>query len=111
VKLLNEYGIPTPKSIPAKSPQEAYDVAKAFGQDKLVIKAQVLAGGRGKGKFDNGFQGGVHMVDSPAQAQEMAGKMIGSHLITKQTGAAGRICNAVSVCRCEIRRLIFSTHR
>ena len=33
------------------------------GQDKLVIKAQVLAGGRGKGKFDNGFQGGVHMVD------------------------------------------------
>lgn len=33
------------------------------GSDKLVIKAQVLAGGRGKGKFDNGFQGGVHMVD------------------------------------------------
>ena len=63
------------------SPQEAFDVAKNFGQyrslrssglsglcgefagqDNLVIKAQVLAGGRGKGKFDSGFQGGVHMV-------------------------------------------------
>ncbi|PPQ97168.1 hypothetical protein CVT26_000431 [Gymnopilus dilepis] len=95
MKLLNDYGIPTPKSIPAKTPQEAYDVARNFGTDKLVIKAQVLAGGRGKGKFDNGFQGGVHTVDSPAQAKEIAEKMIGSHLITKQTGGHGRICNAV----------------
>ncbi|KAG5730031.1 Succinyl-CoA ligase [GDP-forming] subunit beta, hydrogenosomal [Termitomyces sp. T112] len=95
MNLLNSYGIPTPKSIPAKTPDEAFDVAKNFGQDKLVIKAQVLAGGRGKGKFSNGFQGGVHMVDSPAQAKEIASKMIGSSLITKQTGAAGRACNAV----------------
>jgi len=70
-------------------------VAKNFGHDQLVIKAQVLAGGRGKGKFDSGFQGGVHMVNSPEQAKDYAGKMIGSKLITKQTGAAGRICNAV----------------
>jgi len=70
-------------------------VAKNFGHDQLVIKAQVLAGGRGKGKFDNGFQGGVHMVSSPEQAKDYAGKMIGSSLITKQTGAGGRICNAV----------------
>ncbi|KAJ6519500.1 succinate-CoA ligase [Mycena sanguinolenta] len=95
VTLLNSYGIPTPKGVAAKTPQEAYDVAKNFGSDQLVIKAQVLAGGRGKGKFDNGFQGGVHMVGSPEQAQEYASKMIGSKLITKQTGAAGRICNAV----------------
>jgi len=86
------------------------------GHDQLVIKAQVLAGGRGKGKFDNGFQGGVHMVSgwvlfvidystmnqfrpSPEQAKEYASKMIGSKLITKQTGAAGRICNAVCTFR------------
>ncbi|KAF8203248.1 succinyl-CoA synthetase beta chain, SSC-beta [Pholiota molesta] len=94
MKLLNDYGIATPKSIPARTPQEAYDVASNFGTDKLVIKAQVLAGGRGKGKFDNGFQGGVHMVDSPQQAKDIAAKMIHSHLITKQTGAQGRICNA-----------------
>ncbi|KAF7339939.1 Succinate--CoA ligase [ADP-forming] subunit beta, mitochondrial [Mycena venus] len=107
----NQYGIPTPKSVAAKSPEEAFDVAKNFGHDRLVIKAQVLAGGRGKGKFDSGFQGGVHMVSryaptrlniiraerppSPEQAQEYASKMIGSKLITKQTGAGGRICNAV----------------
>lgn len=95
MKLLNDYGIATPKSMHAKSPEEAYDVAKNFGRDKLVIKAQVLAGGRGKGKFNTGLQGGVHMIDSPEQARELASKMIGSHLITKQTGAAGRICNAV----------------
>ncbi|KAH7914498.1 succinyl-CoA synthetase beta chain SSC-beta [Hygrophoropsis aurantiaca] len=95
VNLLNSYGIPTPKSIAAKSPEDAFDVAKNFGTDKLVIKAQVLAGGRGKGKFDNGFQGGVHLVDGPAQAKDYAAKMIGAKLITKQTGAGGRICNAV----------------
>ncbi|KAF7310638.1 Succinate--CoA ligase [ADP-forming] subunit beta, mitochondrial [Mycena chlorophos] len=93
--LLNSYGIPTPKSVAAKSPEEAFTVAKNFGHDRLVIKAQVLAGGRGKGKFDNGLQGGVHMVSSPEQAQEYASKMIGANLITKQTGAGGRICNAV----------------
>lgn len=70
-------------------------MAKNFGHSRLVIKAQVLAGGRGKGKFDNGFQGGVQTVDSPESAKELAAKMIGSKLITKQTGAGGRICNAV----------------
>ncbi|EJU01123.1 succinate-CoA ligase [Dacryopinax primogenitus] len=95
VKLLNSYGVPTPKSIPAKSAQEAFDVAKNFGTNELVIKAQVLAGGRGKGHFENGFQGGVHMVDSAKEAEDIAEKMIGHKLITKQTGEKGRICNAV----------------
>ncbi|KAG8908547.1 hypothetical protein FRB99_005907 [Tulasnella sp. 403] len=95
VKLLNDYGVATPKSIPAKTSQEAYDVAKNFGTNKLVIKAQVLAGGRGKGHFDNGFKGGVHVVDTPEQAKDIAGKMLGAKLITKQTGERGRLCNAV----------------
>ncbi|RXK41719.1 succinyl-CoA synthetase beta subunit [Tremella mesenterica] len=95
VQLLNSYGIPTPQAKPAFSAEEAESVAKSFGKDQLVIKAQVLAGGRGKGHFDSGFQGGVQMVDSPAQAKDYASKMLGHKLITKQTGAAGRICNAV----------------
>ncbi|KAI9572740.1 succinyl-CoA synthetase beta chain SSC-beta [Boletus coccyginus] len=95
VNLLNAYGIPTPKSIGAKSPDEAFNVARNFGTDKLVIKAQVLAGGRGKGAFDNGFKGGVHTIDTPQQARDIARQMIGANLITKQTGSAGRICNAV----------------
>ncbi|KAI5475805.1 succinyl-CoA synthetase beta subunit [Pseudohyphozyma bogoriensis] len=97
MNLLNEYGVPTPKSKAAHSAKEAFEVAKAFGSDKLVIKAQVLAGGRGKGHFDgpNGLKGGVQMVDSPEQAEKFASQMIGNKLITKQTGAAGRACNAV----------------
>ncbi|KAF6766204.1 succinate-CoA ligase [Ephemerocybe angulata] len=95
MKLLNSYGIPTPKSVAAHTPEEAFEVASNFGKDGLVIKAQVLAGGRGKGHFDTGLQGGVHMVNSPAEAKEYASKMIGSKLITKQTGAGGRVCNAV----------------
>ncbi|GAA5847294.1 hypothetical protein JCM3766R1_003940 [Sporobolomyces carnicolor] len=97
MNLLNEYGVPTPKSKAAFSAAEARDVAKNFGADKLVIKAQVLAGGRGKGHFDgeNGLKGGVQMVDSPEQAEKYAGQMIGHKLITKQTGAAGRVCNAI----------------
>ncbi|KAL7409990.1 succinyl-CoA synthetase beta chain SSC-beta [Mrakia frigida] len=97
VKLLNSYGIATPKSVAATTPEEAEQVAKSFGdkQNSLVIKAQVLAGGRGKGHFSSGFQGGVHMVDSPAQAKEYAAKMLNEYLITKQTGAAGRLCKAV----------------
>ncbi|KAF8922291.1 succinate-CoA ligase [Mucidula mucida] len=98
VNLLNSYGIPTPKSIAAKTPEEAYQSPRTlvcFHSSLLVIKAQVLAGGRGKGKFDTGLQGGVHMVNSPEQAKDYASKMLGSKLITKQTGAAGRICNAI----------------
>ncbi|WVQ95714.1 hypothetical protein IAU59_002813 [Kwoniella sp. CBS 9459] len=95
VQLLNSYGIPTPTAKPAFSAEEAESVAKSFGKNELVIKAQVLAGGRGKGHFDSGFQGGVQMVDSPSQAKEYASKMLGHKLITKQTGAGGRICNAV----------------
>ncbi|GAA5841424.1 hypothetical protein JCM9279_000648 [Rhodotorula babjevae] len=97
MNLLNEYGVPTPKSKAAFSAEEAKQVAQNFGADKLVIKAQVLAGGRGKGHFDgpNGLKGGVQMVDSPEQAGKYAEQMIGHNLITKQTGAAGRICNAV----------------
>lgn len=96
--LLNSYGISTPESKPAFSASEALSVAKSFANpNELVIKAQVLAGGRGKGHFDgpNGLKGGVQMVSSPEQAQQYAEQMIGHNLITKQTGAAGRICNAV----------------
>lgn len=62
-----------------------------------MVKAQVLAGGRGKGKFTNGFQGGVHAASSSQEVEELASKMLGNKIITKQTGAAGKICNQVLV--------------
>ncbi|KAI9622608.1 hypothetical protein KEM48_007225 [Puccinia striiformis f. sp. tritici PST-130] len=96
VILGSKYGIPTPISKAAKTPEEAHQIAKSFGKP-MVIKAQVLAGGRGKGYFEgkDGLKGGVQMVDTPEQALQYAKQMLGNKLITKQTGAAGRICNAV----------------
>ncbi|WFD45108.1 hypothetical protein MPSI1_003785 [Malassezia psittaci] len=94
---LNKHGINTPKFLPATSADEAFAAAKKFDGKPVVIKAQVLAGGRGKGHFDNGLQGGVHLVKTPEEVRDLAQKMIGSKLITKQTGEAGRICNAVMI--------------
>ncbi|KAL1681409.1 hypothetical protein EV122DRAFT_260744 [Schizophyllum commune] len=103
VQLLNSYGIPTPKGIPAKTKEEAVAALKQFrecqseGKDSVVVKAQVLAGGRGKGMFDNGFKGGVHMASSVNEVENLAGKMLGAKLITKQTGERGRPCNTVMI--------------
>ncbi|KAJ3242070.1 hypothetical protein HDU81_007824 [Chytriomyces hyalinus] len=103
--LLNQYGIKTPRGAAATTPKEAETIAKSLNTSDLVIKAQVLAGGRGKGHFDSGLKGGVRMIYSPDEASHYASKMLGHKLITKQTGAAGRICNAVYVVeRLYVRR-------
>ena len=79
-----------------------------LGTDDLVVKAQVHAGGRGKGTFTNGFKGGVHLVKSPAEAREVAAKMLGQTLVTHQTGPAGRVVNKVLVAKsAEIAREIY----
>nr|CAH7743481.1 unnamed protein product [Callosobruchus chinensis] len=95
--LLRDAGITVPKFGVAKTKQEAKEIAKSLNTKDLVLKAQVLAGGRGKGHFKNGLKGGVRMVDTPEEAEEIAGKMLGQYLVTKQTGEKGRICNAVMV--------------
>lgn len=58
--ILNEHGIKTPRFADVKSVDEADKIARAFLTKNLMVKAQVLAGGRGLGKFKNGFKGGVH---------------------------------------------------
>lgn len=58
-----QYKVPTPECKPAFSADEALKVAQSFKSKELVIKAQVLAGGRGKGHFDSGLKGGVQMVN------------------------------------------------
>jgi succinyl-CoA synthetase beta subunit len=60
----------------------------------VVIKAQVLSGGRGLGTFKSGFKGGVHMVTKPAQAKEFASHMLGQELVTYQN-PQGILCNKV----------------
>jgi len=97
MSLLQEAGVPVPKFGVAKSAAEARKIAEDIASNDLVVKAQVLAGGRGKGSFKGGFKGGVQLVYNPDEVETAAKGMIGDFLITKQTGAEGRICNSVMV--------------
>merc|ERR1719461_832463 len=97
MSLLQEAGVPVPKFGVAKSAAEARQIAEDINSNDLVVKAQVLAGGRGKGHFAGGAKGGVRLVYSPEEVEEASAGMIGDYLITKQTGAEGRICNSVMV--------------
>ncbi|NNE91291.1 MAG: ADP-forming succinate--CoA ligase subunit beta [Verrucomicrobiales bacterium] len=96
-ELFEKFGVPTPKGQVASSADEAKSIAGEIGGDLLVVKAQVHAGGRGKGTFKNGFEGGVHLVKSTDEAAEVAGKMIGETLVTHQTGDEGKLVNKVMV--------------
>ncbi|XP_061441689.1 succinate--CoA ligase [ADP-forming] subunit beta, mitochondrial-like [Rhineura floridana] len=98
MRLLKEAGVSVPYGLVARTPEEAYKVAKDIGTTDLVVKAQVLTGGREKGTFEGGLKGGVRIVYSPEEARDIASRMIGKKLFTKQTGAVGRICNQVLIC-------------
>jgi succinyl-CoA synthetase beta subunit len=90
-ELFDKFGVPTPKGYVAETPEQAFEAASKLSGGKFVVKSQIHAGGRGKGTFKSGFQGGVHLVDSAEAAQEKASKMLGEVLVTKQTGEAGRL--------------------
>ena len=79
--LLVQYGIPVPRGKVASTPTEAREIAAEIG-GKVVIKAQVYAGGRGKA-------GGIKAVNSPAEAKKAASQLIGTRLVTHQTGPEG----------------------
>ncbi|OMJ19954.1 Succinyl-CoA ligase [GDP-forming] subunit beta, hydrogenosomal [Smittium culicis] len=96
VELFSQNGVAVPLGFVATTPQEAFEAAKKIGGE-TVVKAQVLAGGRGKGHFKNGFQGGVHVAKTPEEARDLASKMIGQTLVTKQTGEAGKECHKVFI--------------
>jgi succinyl-CoA synthetase beta subunit len=82
-QLLSKFGVPVPRGLVARTPEEAYQAAKELGTDVVVVKAQIHAGGRGKG-------GGVKLAKSPEEARELAQKMLGMKLVTHQTGPEGR---------------------
>lgn len=96
-ELFDRFQVSSPKGQVASTPAEAAEAARQFDGSKLVIKAQVHAGGRGKGHFKNGFQGGVHLIDSPEQAAEFAAKMLNETLVTVQTGESGRLVRKVMI--------------
>jgi succinyl-CoA synthetase beta subunit len=92
-ELYREYGIPTGKGFPAFSVDEAVDAAKKLPGPVWVVKSQIHAGGRGKGKFKEaaaGDKGGVRLAKSIDEVKAAAAQMLGNTLVTAQTGAAGR---------------------
>ncbi len=96
-ELFTQFGVPCPAGKVASSRAAAEAAATELGGGKLVVKAQVHAGGRGKGTFKNGFQGGVHLGNSPTEIGEFAEKMIGQTLVTKQTGDEGKLVSKVMI--------------
>ncbi|MGA7145314.1 MAG: ADP-forming succinate--CoA ligase subunit beta [Desulfobacterales bacterium] len=89
-ELFRKYDIPVPKGSVAFSRDEAEKIAKGLGQFPVVVKAQIHAGGRGKG-------GGVKLAQSPEDAKQLAGEIIGMNLVTHQTGPEGRMVRKVLV--------------
>jgi succinyl-CoA synthetase beta subunit len=107
-ELLQKFGVATTRGKVASSPEEAEKIAREIAPAEIVVKAQIHAGGRGKGTFANGFKGGVHLCKTPEEAREIAGKMLGQTLVTHQTGAAGRVVNKVLVAEsAQIAREIY----
>ena len=107
-ELLLKFDVATTRGRVASTLDEAEQIARELGDVEIVVKAQVHAGGRGKGTFKNGFKGGVHVRKTPEEVRDVAAKMLGQILVTHQTGPAGRTANKVLVAEsADIAREIY----
>ncbi|MCP4384088.1 MAG: ADP-forming succinate--CoA ligase subunit beta [Hyphomicrobiales bacterium] len=98
--VLADYGAPVAKGIPAFSVKEAEQAARELGGSLWVVKSQIHAGGRGKGRFaeaEAGDAGGVRLARSVEEVAAHAGQMLGRTLVTHQTGPAGRSVNRLYI--------------
>ena len=90
-RLLKEYGVPVPRGFAAQTSAEVETALSHLSDEPIiVVKAQIHAGGRGKGTFVDGYKGGVKVVKDKAAALEAANRMLGNTLVTAQTGPEGR---------------------
>lgn len=100
-EILKSYGVAIQSGFVAETPEQAFEAAQKvkqeFNSDWCVLKAQIHAGGRGKGKIAGTEHRGVQIAKSPEQAKEIAGNMLGGTLVTLQTGPAGKPVNKVLV--------------
>ncbi|HYP54621.1 MAG TPA: ADP-forming succinate--CoA ligase subunit beta, partial [Pyrinomonadaceae bacterium] len=87
---LQKFGVAVPRGLVARSPEEAFNAAKELGTEVVVVKAQIHAGGRGKG-------GGVKLARSAEEARDIAQQMLGMNLVTHQTGPEGREVRALLI--------------
>jgi succinyl-CoA synthetase beta subunit len=99
-QLLKSHGVPVPEGEVCDTGDSARTVAErlfAAGEKQVVVKAQIHAGGRGKGVFKNGFRGGVKLCRNPQEVFDNASSMLGQVLVTRQTGPDGRLVRKVLV--------------
>ena len=96
-ELFEQFGVATSKGKVASTADEAYEIARGLGTNQIAVKAQIHAGGRGKGTFKNGFKGGVHICDTPEKARDFAAQMLGQTLVTHQTGPEGKLVSKVLI--------------
>jgi succinyl-CoA synthetase beta subunit len=89
-EILRSYGISTPRGVVARKPEEALEAARELGGEGWVVKAQIHAGGRGKG-------GGIKLASSPEEVGRHAETLLGSNLVTPQTGPQGTPVNLVLI--------------
>jgi succinyl-CoA synthetase beta subunit len=89
-ELLKRFNVPVPAGGVAETPEEAREVAQTIGQGPFVVKAQIHAGGRGKG-------GGIKMAATSDEVHQMASQILGMTLVTPQTGPEGRLVSKVLV--------------
>jgi len=107
-ELLQKFDVATTPGRVAATLDQAEQIARELGDVDVVVKAQIQAGGRGKGTFTNGFKGGVHVRKTPEEVRDVAAKMLGQILVTHQTGPAGRQVNKVLVAEsADIAREIY----
>jgi succinyl-CoA synthetase beta subunit len=107
-ELLQKFDVATTRGRVASTLDEAEHIARELGDVEMVVKAQIHAGGRGKGTFANGFKGGVHVCKTPKGVRDVAARMLGEILVTHQTGPAGRKVNKVLVAEsADIAREIY----
>lgn len=99
--VMDQYGVTTQRGEHATTAADARKAAEAIKAKnpnaELILKAQIHAGGRGKGTFKDGFKGGVKICQTPQEVEDYAKKMLGNTLVTLQTGEAGQQVNTVLV--------------
>jgi succinyl-CoA synthetase beta subunit len=98
--VLAEFGVPVPRGYPAFTVDEAVDAAKKLGGPVFVVKSQIHAGGRGKGKFEGlgpDAKGGVRVLKSVDDVKASAQEMLGRVLVTEQTGPKGKQVNRLYI--------------
>jgi succinyl-CoA synthetase beta subunit len=109
--IFRDYGVPVNRGVAVFTPEEAEKAAGELGGPLWVVKSQIHAGGRGKGRFkepEAGDKGGVRLARSAAEVREFAGQMLGRTLVTHQTGPIGKQVNRLYIeAGCDIDRELY----